>query len=248
MNYYFDTEFFERSVLHDGKLVPMIDMISISIVDKDGNIFYAISNEFDVEGVMKDDWLVNNVIKTLIEKFINDHGEWYLEEIRMMELCDTEEQLRIVIQCIGISMKEIGERIKKFIYGTEICNNCGSFDSHYNINNEMVCNTCGFVDTIDRLSYRPIKMYAYCGSTDFINFYRTFDHKLLNIPKHFPYFFFDLKSMLWEKFYNMGRIDENGKNTIKSHPMFPINNNPHDPLEDSLWNKRLHQFIIEYMK
>lgn len=57
MKYFYDTEFIE-----DGRT---IDLVSIGIVAEDGREFYAVSQEFDQRALVKNNWLVENVLPSL---------------------------------------------------------------------------------------------------------------------------------------------------------------------------------------
>lgn len=66
MKYFYDTEFLE-----DGKT---IDLISFGMVCEDGREFYAVSNEFDVDRVMNDSWLMANVMSSIEHALIQLDG------------------------------------------------------------------------------------------------------------------------------------------------------------------------------
>lgn len=53
MNFYFDTEFIDN-----GKT---IDLISIGMINDNGETFYRVSSEFDVAEVLENPWLYENV-------------------------------------------------------------------------------------------------------------------------------------------------------------------------------------------
>jgi hypothetical protein len=55
--YCYDTEFLE-----DGKT---IDLISIGIMCEDGREYYAVNSDMDVDRIRKDDWLMDNVVRSL---------------------------------------------------------------------------------------------------------------------------------------------------------------------------------------
>lgn len=57
VRYFYDCEFIE-----DGKT---IDLISIGMVCEDGREFYAVSNEFDMDKLLQNSWLVDNVLPSL---------------------------------------------------------------------------------------------------------------------------------------------------------------------------------------
>lgn len=57
MRYFYDMEFIE-----DGKT---IDLISIGMVAEDGREFYAVSDEFNMDKLLENTWLVDNVLPSL---------------------------------------------------------------------------------------------------------------------------------------------------------------------------------------
>ncbi|MBS2962610.1 3'-5' exoribonuclease [Actinocrinis puniceicyclus] len=57
MRIFYDTEFIE-----DGRT---IDLISIGIVDEDGREYYAVNTDMPWERILKNDWLVRNVVPSL---------------------------------------------------------------------------------------------------------------------------------------------------------------------------------------
>lgn len=57
MRIFYDTEFIE-----DGRT---IDLISIGIVDEDGREYYAVNAETPFKRILKNDWLVRNVVASL---------------------------------------------------------------------------------------------------------------------------------------------------------------------------------------
>ena len=73
--FFYDTEFIEYPTT--------IDLISIGVVDSDGNEFYAVSNEFDRKRVEADDWLRDNVFSKL-----PDESEWKSREQIKNELLE----------------------------------------------------------------------------------------------------------------------------------------------------------------
>jgi hypothetical protein len=53
MNFYFDTEFIDNG--------QTIDLISIGMINDNGDTFYRVSSEFDVDAVLEHPWLSDNV-------------------------------------------------------------------------------------------------------------------------------------------------------------------------------------------
>ena len=85
---------------------------------------------------------------------------------------------------------------------------------------------------LDFITGDEIQIYTYCGATDWLNFYRLFETKMLELPKHFPFQDIDLRQELHRQ----------GKN-LKSHPKFPKNENAHNALDDAKWNYELYKFL-----
>lgn len=75
-----------------------------------------------------------------------------------------------------------------------------------------------------------IKIYMYYGAYDWVVFCWIFG-KMIDLPKNFPMFFYDLKVMMieYENFYNT----------------FPENNNEHNALSDAMWNKEIYEYIMK---
>lgn len=60
MKYFYDTEFVEDGVT--------IDLVSIGIVKEDGNMYYAVSSEFNQEKFMARPWMMENVWPSLPQR------------------------------------------------------------------------------------------------------------------------------------------------------------------------------------
>lgn len=85
-------------------------------------------------------------------------------------------------------------------------------------------------------SYTPSLMFfAYCGATDWINFYRIWG-RLLDMPARFPNFYVDLRQMMWER-----GLDKDWKRKILPPP-----ENEHFALSDAEWDKKLFEEIIKH--
>lgn len=64
MKYYYDFEFIERP----GSLQP----ISIGVVAEDGREYYAVYNDFDIDEVMEDQWLMDNVMASIDHSIVRN--------------------------------------------------------------------------------------------------------------------------------------------------------------------------------
>lgn len=67
MKIFFDTEFHE----YKKKGIDTIELISIGMVDENGNQLYLISNEFDIKAAWNNPWLRDNVCKTLHSSIVD---------------------------------------------------------------------------------------------------------------------------------------------------------------------------------
>lgn len=67
MKIFFDTEFHE----YKKKGIDTIDLISIGMIDENGNKLYLISNEFDIRAAWNHNWLRDNVCKKLDKSIVD---------------------------------------------------------------------------------------------------------------------------------------------------------------------------------
>lgn len=67
MKIFFDTEFHE----YKKKGIDTIELISIGMVDENGNKLYLISNEFDLRAAWNNPWLRDNVCRNLNESIVD---------------------------------------------------------------------------------------------------------------------------------------------------------------------------------
>lgn len=84
MNIFYDTEFinYPKEEMLQGK--PELELISIGMIKQNGDTYYAVSSEFDVEYVEKDDWLRENVLLKLGE----NEADWKSRDQIAEELID----------------------------------------------------------------------------------------------------------------------------------------------------------------
>ena len=75
MRYYIDTEFHENSkqaklfgLIPISEAIITIELISIGIVAEDGRTYYAQSNQFDIKAAWDNQWLRENVLKSIFNK------------------------------------------------------------------------------------------------------------------------------------------------------------------------------------
>jgi hypothetical protein len=86
---YYDTEFNEQP--------GSIDLISIGMVDDDGNELYEISREFSLARAMEDEWLRDNVISKLPAWTLKPRNLRATIAKRVLEFCrPTEEPIELI--------------------------------------------------------------------------------------------------------------------------------------------------------
>ena len=267
MNYYIDTEFLEGTQdktflgFKYGKTKPTIDLISIGIVSEDGREFYAISKDFNLkeawnrfdlkkqkllaDNVWQEDrivtekeyWLRDNVLKPIwIDLFLNYEAEFTFLKGKAYDQFEKElkegkhdkyftyKSLRALINRYGKTNKQIAEEIVKFVYPNALYNH-------------LDCKVSNLVLPNCADSEKP-KFYAYYADYDWVVFCQLFG-KMIDLPKGFPMYCFELKQNLDEKF------PEPKLSELKLNPFsdYPQQENEHSAIHDARWNKKLHEFL-----
>jgi hypothetical protein len=285
MKYFIDTEFLEGTQkekfpisLFRKETKPTIDLISIGIVSEDfektlmkpydvyietvktHREYYAISKDFNLkeawnrfqieEGYNSGDirntigdkwqkkvyWIRENVLKPIFNDLLKKHskGMHYLSTVDV-KFC--YKNLKWLINKYGKTNKQIAEEIKEFCYDYTP----KSFDESIKIKYQ---------------EKRDIQFYAYYADYDWVAFCWLFG-KMIDLPKGFPMFAFDLKQIFDEKIENkrlevpdgLGNMvkipnTENKLDIVKRLSNYPKRENEHNALADAKWNKELHEFLI----
>ena len=259
MKYFIDTEFHEykkqQKVLgfNIGKAIDTIDLISIGIVSEDGDKYYAISKEFDVDDAWSNAWLRENVLKGIFIELNSQMGTYY--KTHHYYLTDTFclKHLKRLIRWCGKSRGEIREEIMQFVY-----------------KNNHISVSSGALRT--NTTHEPIEFYAYYADYDWVVFCWIFG-RMIDLPKGFPMYCNDLKQSLDEVVNELDwslKKDINNKklnsvhyhndslfkgidryadfqeklDKVKSFKEYPTQgDNEHNALADAQWNRELHEFI-----
>jgi len=215
---FFDTEFIETNgVFFDNMgnkvILPILELISIGMIDQNGKEYYAVSKDFDYNRAYNDNWIRENVL-------INLFPQSYID--------------KDLLNKYGKCNANIADDIKDYIYEPILCDKCNSHMTYFEQTYWCEDNNCGNCKDLDDVEFN-IEFLAYCGATDFTNLYRIFDTKLLNIPKHFPWYFTDIRYLVDK------HCDDHGitRKQLKNHHMYPKNNKEHNALDDAIWNKKL---------
>lgn len=264
MKYFLDTEFLEgnqtkrlfgiplNTVIPNCYTKPTIDLISIGIKAEDGREYYAISKEFNLKeawnrfdikkdfgkpqnlGDIKVYWIRENVLKPIYDdlerKEVNNY-KGFVDPYYELELDFTYKNFKRLINKYGKTNKQIAKEIKHFVANRPINSNKEQWILDY--------------DTKD------VQFYGYYADYDWVVFCWLFG-KMIDLPKGFPMFAFDLKQLLDEKAYLLLEkekqyIDpltlDSGLDIIKHMPNYPKQTNEHNALADARWNYELYKFI-----
>jgi len=260
MIYYIDTEFLEGPQkekfpisLFRKETKPTIDLISIGIVAEDGREYYAISKDFNlkeawnrydlvdaydvngdlVKNIQKVFWIRENVLKPiyyeLYSRSENDgfvYSEWHIFKKGF-----SFKSLKKLINKYGKTNKQIAEEIKEF---------CNDEIIVTNIDGKLVAHS-------DAVRGNP-EFYGYYSDYGWVAFCWLFG-KMIDLPKGFPMYCFDLKQLMDEKalIYDddqYSNLDIAGKiEYLKTNSNYPKQENEHSAIHDARWNKKLHEFL-----
>ena len=252
MKYFLDTEFLEgtQKTLF-GKSKPTIDLISVGIICEDGREYYAISKDFNLKEAWnrwqqrtgegdknniepKYYWLRENVLKPIfIELRAKEYAYANQALYRANVYISTEDlkfnyrTIKRLIKKYGKTNKQIAEEIKYFVANRPIGVKKEQWILDY--------------DTKD------VHFYGYYSDYDWVVFCWLFG-KMINLPKGFPMFAFDLQQES-DRIYNLKKeeyIKRGGKNFINklsNHLDYPKQTNEHNALSDAKWNFELYKFL-----
>lgn len=120
MKFFIDTEFHEykRTVSYIFKAnqhFDTIEMISIGIVSEDGNEYYAICKDFDVDAAWKNEWLRENVLKKIYSQLVSMEGV-YTKTYYPGLMDFTPKGLSWLLDAHGKTREIIAQEVKEFVY------------------------------------------------------------------------------------------------------------------------------------
>ena len=250
MKYFIDTEFLEgpQKGWFGKTTKPTIDLISVGIVCEDGREYYAISKDFnlkeawnrydlkvrkdyanypkkDIGNILykKEYWLRDNVLEPIYKELHrkeNLHAKQALHRanvyIAETEFKFTLKNLKRLINKYGKTNKQISEEIVKFTK-VNIC--------FKNVNYNQAKSNPEIFDAV-----RP-QFYGYYSDYDWVVFCWLFG-RMIDLPKGFPMFAFDIQQQIEE--YNIDK-----KLLLENIPQI----NCHNSLQDAIWNFKAYQYI-----
>jgi len=180
--FYLDTEFheFNKPVKLLGiplRRVETIDLISIGIVSENGREYYAICNEFDLEEAWKNQWLRENVLKSIHKELcakVGVYGKTYHPNVFEPF---TQKSMRFLLKSYGKSKRNIANEILHFIGQVPLTQSEGTAEA--------------------AVESTPPEFYAYFADYDWVVFCWLFG-RMIDLPKGFPFYCMDLKQMMVE--------------------------------------------------
>lgn len=227
--YFFDTEFIEHFIQPwMGKRRHAIDLISIAIVCEDGREYFAISNEYSYQEASE--WVQENVIIPLYKKTVSGDARNHINAENFQRY-------------YGKSSSEIKKEILEFTN----CKLTEYLPSH---------------ETWE--AQDEVEFYAWYADYDWVLLCSIFG-TMMDLPKEFPMYCRDLKQMLdyeidkSSKYINeikpgtgiktpMNKNQRDEKmEKLKNLPEYPKQETEHDALDDARWNKKLFEFIIQFL-
>lgn len=243
MKYFIDTEFLEGTQKGwFGKTTkPTIDLISVGIVCEDGREYYAISKDFNLKEAwnrydLKTDedgrntkvyWIRDNVLLPIYRERV--HGDM------RSHIPFTYTAMKGILKGFGKSNVEIARQIREFCLPThgfvrdwyeELYGILGMEKEGFEVFHK-------YENTFDALyaSYQKPEFYGYYSDYDWVVFCWLFG-KMIDLPKGFPMFAFDIQQQIEE--YNIDK-----KLLLENIPQI----NCHNSLQDAIWNFKAYQYI-----
>lgn len=219
MKFFLDTEFHEFQ--KDSRIlgirtasVDTIELISVGIIAENGESFYEICNEFDVESAWSNDWLRDNVIHKIFLDLLVMENELNLIQTNTDEF--NIRNLSYLLREHGSTKLSIACGIKEFVYKNSKIDNP-----------ELIENW----EEIKHLY--PVEFYGYYADYDWVVICWLFG-RMIDMPKGFPFYCKDLKQMLDES--NLGN------NWLQDN--CPQSEDEHNALADAKWNLLLYNALI----
>lgn len=241
MKYFFDTEFLEGKqrlrktfleALFATKIYtePTIDLISIGIVAEDGREYYAISKDFNLSEAwnrydlkeantnenhslndIKVYWIRQKVLKPIFKELWYEKG--HLQNLHNVSNDFTYYNFKKLIKLYGKCNQQIAKEVEQF---------CKP--------NETKAVNAGIDAIIGNIDPNT-EFYGYYSDYDWVVFCWLFG-KMMDLPKGFPMFAFDIKQQIVE--YKIDKAE-----LLKEVPQI----NCHNSLQDSIWNKNAYNWI-----
>ncbi len=220
MRYFIDTEFHEYKVKPlFGKSIDTIDLISIGIVSEDGREYYAVCNEFDVKAAWNNEWLRENVLKSIWIELNQQMGTYHKTYHYSTTNQFCLKHLKRLLKWVGKTKKEIADEVLVF------CSN-----GYFNEGNSGMPFSEKMKHKLKGI-FKP-EFYAYYADYDWVVFCWLFG-RMIDLPNFFPMYCRDLKQMM----------DEKGLDKHWKRKNCPDPEGEHNALVDAKWNLELYNKV-----
>ncbi len=170
MDFYIDTEFeegFTKAFFRKPK--HFIELISVGIVASDGQSYYAISKDFDLDRVWRNDWLRENVLQKIYNELY--HKNWAYLTKEKVEDKFNKVTMRYLLRKFGKEEAIIAKEIRFFCKPWTIMPNL-----------------------FHGLKEEKINFYGYFADYDWVLLCSLFG-RMIDLPYGFPMYCRDLKQM-----------------------------------------------------
>ena len=246
-------------------------MIDINLHYSSRREYYAICNEFDLKAAWNNEWLRENVLKSIWEELSslmnNYHKTYYWKSTEW-----SYKGLKRLLKWKGKSKKQIAKEIIEFVqdYKFESMMKGKRYDSIFGngVNNTFYFNIDDEKSDIyvgETCSDKP-EFYAYYADYDWVVFCWLFG-RMVDLPEGFPMYCIDLKQELDSKvkglkssdfdrllsdgsFGYTNDIDNDLEKKLeilkRDSNNYPKQINNHNALADAKWNYELYKFIKTY--
>lgn len=235
MNFFFDTEFIEGPQpkkilgLTYGKTKPIIDLISIGIVDENGSTYYAISKEFNFRHAWNDEFIRENVLSNIFYENAKRGSAFNYRNTKKL------------IRSIGKANITIAAEILMFCFESQSGEIVTLSDNQTDTKLTTRDLSRGYVgSTEDLVSYlwkqkreKPFVFWDYYAATDWVAFYQLWG-KLIDKPESYPLCVMCLKNLMEFK----------GHSKEWKNKHCPEPEEKHNALKDAIWNKKLYNSLI----
>jgi hypothetical protein len=226
--------------------------------------YYAISKDFNLRAAWNNEWVRENVLlpihKELLQKEISNND---IEGKLVLSIDMLYKDLKRLLNKYGKTNKQIAQEIIEFVNpnidyifdkATKADAWCDKFyPNEFNYikqhNTHIMPNIIqNSYQTNEQYVYNQPEFYGYCSDYDWVVFCQLFG-TMLDLPKGFPKFAFDLKQTLNEKALvydddQYSNLDISGKiEYLKTNSNYPKQTNEHNALDDARWNYQLYKFL-----
>lgn len=257
MKYFFDTEFHERiKKPWFGKKYHLMELISIGIIDEDGRTYYAVSSDFDLKAAWKNDWLRENVLRSIYRELRDIQNENPVERMLYGNLWEgfSYKSLKVLISWHGKKNDQIAAEIFDFVNPDLGFNSSGYNNSEFrDPNHPMSLHfTKHNVIDIKEHFYAQPEFYAYYADYDWVLLCSLFG-SMMQLPPGFPMYCKDLKQYKDDAaenvVYHYEAKTKLAKLTVlEAQKEYPLNEAEHNALADAKWNYDLYTFLKMFIK